>query len=85
MTSEDLGTMLEEDVAIEAAHTEAERESDFSAHGFWKLSIFNGIQDVANASEVRRPVGMCLGSVGHSDLADARSTSCAKQELISQA
>ena len=29
MTSEDLGTMLEEDVAIEAAHDEAERESDW--------------------------------------------------------
>ncbi|CAE7187621.1 Uchl3 [Symbiodinium pilosum] len=32
MTSEDLGTMLEEDVAIEAAHDEAERESEAS-HG----------------------------------------------------
>eukprot|EP00930_Biecheleria_cincta_P059626 TRINITY_DN45338_c0_g1_i1.p1 TRINITY_DN45338_c0_g1~~TRINITY_DN45338_c0_g1_i1.p1 ORF type:complete len:473 (+),score=107.67 TRINITY_DN45338_c0_g1_i1:40-1458(+) len=32
MTSEDVGTLLEEDAAIEAAHEDAERESEASAH-----------------------------------------------------
>ena len=73
MTSEDLGTMLEEDVAIEAAHTEAERESDLSAPGLLKLSRFEGIQDLASVSKVRRPAGMCPGSMGRSDLAQARA------------
>ena len=63
MTSDDLGTMLEEDVAIEAAHEEAERESDCSAVFFLKVASMARTCTTELLSKARLLIGMCLACI----------------------
>merc|ERR1711957_765985 len=64
MTSDDVGTMLEEDVAIEAAHAEAEAESEAKhdrSHANLHFIVFVDIQGTVVELDGRREAPIVRG------------------------